>query len=43
MDLSKDVVEYDGWVYRYVLSIMDVFSWYFWLCLLEKKVSYYEC
>ena len=26
MDLSKDAVEHDGRVYRYVLSVMDVFS-----------------
>ena len=26
MDLSKDAVEHDGRVYRYVLSVMDVLS-----------------
>ena len=39
MDLSKDAVEDDGLVYRYVLSIMDVFSRYSWLRPLEKKAS----
>ena len=28
MDLSKDAVEHDGRVYRYVLSVVDVFSRY---------------
>ena len=40
MDLSKDAAEHDGRVYRYVLSIMDVFSRYSWLCPLEKKASH---
>lgn len=43
MDLSKDAVEHDGRAYRYVLSIMDVFSRYSWLHQPEKKASHYEC
>ena len=42
MDLSKDdAVEHDGLVFRYVLSIMDVFSRYSWLRPLEKKASHH--
>ena len=41
MDLSKDAVEHDGRVYRYVLSVMDVFSRYCRLRPLEKKASHH--
>ena len=41
MDLSKDAVEDDGLVYRYVLSIMDVFSRYSRQRPLEKKASHH--
>lgn len=41
MDLSKDAVEHDRRVYRYVLSVMDVFSRYYWLRPLEKRASHH--
>ena len=41
MDLSKDAVEHDGRVYRYVLSILDVFSRYSWLRPLQKKAGHH--
>ena len=37
MDLSKEAVNYNKHVYRYVLSVMDIFSRYLWLRPLQKK------
>ena len=37
VNLSSQRVEYDGIVYRYILSIMDVFSRFHWLAPLERK------
>jgi len=39
MDLSKEAVNHDKHVYKYVLSVMDIFSRYFWLRPLEKESS----
>ena len=40
MDLGKrGSVEFKGIVYRYVLSIMDVFSQFIWLRALARKTS----
>ena len=36
-NLSDMRVEYQGTVYRYVLSIMDIFSRFLWLAPLERK------
>ena len=32
-------VKWNGKVFRYVLFLMDVFSWYHWLIPLERKIS----
>ena len=37
VDLSGQRVEYEGKVYRYVLSVMDVFSRFHWLYPLQRK------
>ena len=37
VNLSDMRVEYQGTVYRYVLSIMDIFSRFHWLATLERK------
>ena len=37
VNLSDMRVEYQGTVYRYVLSIMDIFSRFHWLAPLERK------
>ena len=39
MDLCKEAVNHNGHVYKYVLSVMDIFSRYLWLRPLEKKSS----
>ena len=39
MDLSKEAVGHNTCVYKYVLSVMDIFSRYLWLWPLEKKSS----
>ena len=39
MDLSKEAVDHNTRVYKYVLSVMDIFSRYLWLRPLEKKSS----
>ena len=39
MNLSKEAVNYNKHVYRYVLSVMDIFSRYLWLRPLQKKVK----
>lgn len=39
VDLSKEPVELGGKSYRYILSIMDVFSRYLWLVPLSTKSS----
>lgn len=39
MDLSKEAVNHNRHVYKYVLSVMDIFSRYLWLRPLEKKSS----
>ena len=39
MDLSKEAVNHNRHVYKYVLSVMDIFSRYLWLRPLEKKVK----
>ena len=40
MDLGKrGSVEFKGIVYRYVPSVIDVFSWYIWLRPLARKTS----
>jgi len=39
MDLSKEAVNYNKHVYRYVLSVMNIFSRYLWLQPLQKKSS----
>ena len=39
MDLSKEAVGHNTRVYKYVLSVMDIFSRYLWLRPLEKKSS----
>ena len=37
MDLSKEAVNHNRHVYKYVLNVMDIFSRYLWLRQLEKK------
>ena len=39
VDLSKEPVELGGKSYRYILSVMDVFSRYLWLVPLSTKSS----
>lgn len=39
VDLNKQPVQYAGKTYRYILSVMDVFSRYLWLAPLQKKSS----
>ncbi|XP_033116100.1 uncharacterized protein LOC117116221 [Anneissia japonica] len=40
MDLSKEAVEFNGKkVYRYVLSVINIFSRFVWLRALERKSS----
>lgn len=39
VDLSKEAVEHEGLVYKYVLTVMEVFNRYLWLCPLEKNSS----
>lgn len=39
VDLSNQRVEYRGKVFRYVLSMMDVFSRFHWLYPLQRKFS----
>ena len=38
-DLNKEAVNPNKHVYRYVLSVVDIFSRYLWLRPLEKKVK----
>ena len=37
IDLSKDPVKNNGKVYKYVLSVIDIFSRFLWLVALESK------
>ena len=37
MDLGKEAVNHNGHMYKYVLSVMDIFSRYLWLRRLEKS------
>ena len=39
IDLSKDPVKHNGKVYKYVLSVIDIFSRFLWLVPLESKSS----
>ena len=39
MYLNKEAVNHNKHVYKYVLSVMDIFSMYLWLRPLEKKSS----
>ena len=39
MDFQKDAVKYKGKTYKYILSIMDVFSRFLWLKPLPTKTS----
>ncbi|KAL9983848.1 hypothetical protein ACROYT_G006088 [Oculina patagonica] len=39
VDLSKDPVRHNGKVYKYVLSVIDVFSRFLWLVPMESKSS----
>ena len=39
MDLRKEALNYNKHVYRYVLSVMDIFSRYLWLRPLQKRSS----
>ena len=37
INLSSQRVEYEGKIYRYVLSVMDVFNRFHWLSPLQRK------
>ena len=39
IDLSKDPVKHNGKVYKYILSVIDVFSRFLWLVPMERKSS----
>ena len=39
IDLSKDPVKHNGKVYKYVMSVSDIFSRFLWLVPLESKSS----
>ena len=39
VDMNKLCTKYNGKVFRYVLSVMDVFSQYHWLVPLQRKCS----
>ena len=39
IDLSREHVRHNGKIYKYVLTVLDVFSRFLWLSLLERKTS----
>ena len=41
INLSSQRVEYEGKVYRYVLSVMDIFSRFHWFSLLQRKFPHH--
>ena len=41
INLSSQSVEYEGKVYRYVLSVMNVFSRFHWLSPLQRKYPHH--
>ena len=41
INLSSQRVEYEGKVYRHVLSVMDVFSRFHWLSPLQRKFPHH--
>ena len=41
INLSSQTVEYEGKVYRYILSVMDVFSRFRWLSPLQRKFHHH--
>ena len=45
IDLSKDPIKHNGKVYKYVLSVIDIFSRFLWLVPLEvsQAATLFEC
>ena len=41
INLFSQRIEYEGNVYRYVLSVMDVFSRFHWLSPLQRKFPHH--